>query len=59
MLVLMASRNGFIAAMVLIALVAVAVDSTPRWAWPGMIQMVWGLGIATYLLSYLYYKRIV
>jgi uncharacterized membrane protein len=55
---LMASRNGFIVAMVLTALVAVAVELDSPLGVAGMIQVVWGLGMATYFLSYLYYKRI-
>ncbi len=56
---LMAARNGFVVATVLIALMAAAfrtgINDNPI----DLVQIVWGFGIMTYLLSYLYYKRIV
>ncbi len=55
---LMASRNGFIVAMVLLALIAGAVRMGAPYRPVDMVQIVWGLGITTYLLSYLYYKRV-
>ncbi len=56
---LKASRNGFVVSIVLTALLAVAVKLGSPLDIFEMVQIVWGLGMATYLLSYLYYKRIV
>ncbi len=56
---LLASRNGFIVTIVLMALLAVAVKLGSPVNTIDMIQIVWGLGMATYLLSYLAYKRLV
>jgi uncharacterized membrane protein len=53
-----ASRNGFIIAMVLTALLAVAVKLGSPIGIDGMVQIVWGLSMTTYFLSYLYYKRV-
>jgi uncharacterized membrane protein len=55
---LMASRNGFILAMVLLAMIAAAVRMGAPYSPVDMVQIVWGLGIMTYLLSYLYYKKV-
>lgn len=55
---LMASRNGFVIAIVLTALLAVAVKLEAPITIGDMIQMVWGMSMATYFLSYLYYKRV-
>jgi hypothetical protein len=56
---LLASRNGFVVSVVLMALLAVAVKLGSPMDTIDMTQIVWGLGIATYFLSYLYYKRVV
>jgi uncharacterized membrane protein len=56
---LMASRNGFLVSIVLMALLAVALKLGSPLSTFEMIQIIWGLGMATYLLSYLYYKRVV
>jgi uncharacterized membrane protein len=56
---LLASRNGFIVSVVLMALLAVAVKLGSPMDTMDMVQIVWGLGIATYFLTYLYYKRMV
>ncbi len=56
---LQASRNGFVVAIVLVALLAVAVKLGSPMGTAEMIQVVWGLSMATYLLSYLVYKRLV
>jgi cobalamin synthase len=54
---LMASRNGLIMAMVLIALLGVAVKLGSTMSIDSLVQTVWGLSVATYFLSYLAYKR--
>ena len=56
---LLASRNGFVVSVVLMALLAVAVKLGSPMDTIDMVQIVWGLGITTYFLSYLYYKRVV
>ena len=56
---LKASRNGFVVSIVLTALLAVAVKLGSPLDIFEMVQIVWGLGMATYFLSYLYYKRVV
>lgn len=56
---LLASRNGFVVSVVLMALLAVAVKLGSPMDTIDMVQIVWGLGIVTYFLSYLYYKRVV
>ncbi|MGA9140616.1 MAG: hypothetical protein WBZ29_10355 [Methanocella sp.] len=53
-----ASRNGFIVAMILTALLAVAVKLGSPIGIDGMVQIVWGLSMMTYFLSYIYYKRV-
>ena len=55
---LMASRNGFVVVTVLIALLAAAVSLGAPYSPIDMVQIVWGLGVATYMLSYMYYKRV-
>ncbi len=54
----MASRNGFIVVTVLIVLIAVSVRLGAPYSPIDMVQIVWGFGVMTYLLSYYYYKRI-
>jgi uncharacterized membrane protein len=54
---LAASRNGFAVAMVLVALIGAAVSMGAPFTVIGAAQVVWGLSMATYLLSYLYYKK--
>ncbi len=54
-----ASRNGFIAAVLLIALLAAAVAIGAQYSIIAFVQIVWGLSVAAYFLSYLYYKRAV
>jgi uncharacterized membrane protein len=54
---LAASRNGFAVAMVLVALTGAAVSMGAPFTVIGAAQVVWGLSMATYLLSYLYYKK--
>lgn len=54
---LIACRNGFTAAMILTALLAVSVKLGSPLGIDGMIQIVWGLSVMTYFLSYLAYKR--
>lgn len=54
---LMATRNGFIVAMILVALLGVAVKLGSTMSIDSMVQIIWGLSIATYFLSYLAYKR--
>jgi hypothetical protein len=56
---LLASRNGFVVSVVLLALLAMAVKLGSPMDTIDMVQIVWGLGITTYFLSYLYYKRVV
>lgn len=56
---LKAARNGFLVAIVTTALTAVVIQVGSNVDIEGMINMVWGLSIAAYLLSYLYYKRVV
>ena len=56
---LRASRNGFVVSIVLTALLAVAVKLGSPLSTFDMVQIVWGWGMATYFLSYLYYKRVV
>jgi hypothetical protein len=56
---LAASRNGFIVVMVLSALLAAGVKLGAPYDVIDMVRMVWGLGVAAYFLSYLYYKRFV
>jgi uncharacterized membrane protein len=55
---LMASRNGFVVATILIALIAVGVRLGAPYSPIDMVQIVWGFGVMTYLLSYLYYKKV-
>lgn len=55
---LVASRNGFICAVVLIALAAVSVRLGLAIDVISMTEMVWELSVAVYFLSYLYYKRV-
>jgi uncharacterized membrane protein len=55
---LLASRNGFIAAIVLVTLVGVAVKLGAPISMDSLIQMTWGLSMAAYFLSYLAYKRL-
>jgi hypothetical protein len=54
---LMASRNGFIVVTILISLIAAAVSLGAPYSPIDMVQIVWGFGVMTYFLSYLYYKR--
>jgi hypothetical protein len=54
---LRASRNGFVTAMLLMALLAAAVSMGAPFSVLVIAQMVWGLSMAAYLLSYLYYKK--
>jgi hypothetical protein len=54
---LMASRNGLIIAMILIAALGVAVKLGSTMSMDSLVQIVWGLSVATYFLSYLAYKR--
>ncbi|BAI62803.1 hypothetical protein MCP_2731 [Methanocella paludicola SANAE] len=54
---LAASRNGFIVAIALIALIGAAVSIGAPFTVIGATQVVWGLSMAAYLLSYLYYKK--
>ncbi len=54
---LAASRNGFIVAMALIALIGAAVSIGATFTVIGATQVVWGLSMAAYFLSYLYYKK--
>ncbi len=54
---LAASRNGFAVAMVLVALIGAAAGMGAPFTVVGATQVVWGLSMATYLLSYLYYKK--
>jgi uncharacterized membrane protein len=56
---LMASRNGFIIVTVLTALIAAAVRLGAPYEPIDMIQIIWGFGVMTYFLTYLYYKRVV
>lgn len=55
---LAASRNGFIVAIVLMALLAAAVSLGAPFSVITVAQIVWGVSMATYFLSYLYYKRV-
>lgn len=55
---LAASRNGFVVAIALMALLAAAVSLGAPYSVITIAQIVWGLSIAVYLLSYLYYKRV-
>lgn len=55
---LAASRNGFMVAVTLIALLAAATSLGAPYSVITAAQIVWGLSIASYLLSYEYYKRI-
>jgi uncharacterized membrane protein YjfL (UPF0719 family) len=54
---LAASRNGFIVAMGFMALIGAAVSMGAPFTVVDATQVVWGLSMATYLLSYLYYKK--
>jgi uncharacterized membrane protein len=54
---LKASRNGFAAAMLLLALLAAAVSLGAHFSIIDVAQMAWGLSMAAYFLSYLYYKN--
>jgi uncharacterized membrane protein len=54
---MMASRNGFIVAILLVTLLGVVVKLGAPISMDSLIQMVWGLSMATYFLSYLTYKR--
>lgn len=54
---LLASRNGFVAAIILITLLGVTVKLGAPISIESLVQMVWGLSMATYFLSYLGYKR--
>jgi uncharacterized membrane protein len=54
---LAASRNGFIVAMGFMALIGAAVSMGAPFTVVAATQVVWGLSMATYLLSYLYYKK--
>ncbi|WP_424357687.1 hypothetical protein [Methanocella sp. MCL-LM] len=54
---LLASRNGFIMAIVLITLIAVATRLGATISIDSLVQMAWGLSMATFFLSYLAYKR--
>ena len=55
---LMASRNGFVVVTVLDS--PASGSRSPRSPlYPiDMVQIVWGFGVMTYMLSYYYYKRI-
>jgi uncharacterized membrane protein len=55
---LAASRNGFVVAIALMALLAATVSLGAPYSVITVAQIVWGLSIAVYLLSYLYYKRV-
>lgn len=55
---LMASRNGFIVAVILVTLLGVTVKLGIPISMDSLVQMVWGLSMATYFLSYLGYKRL-
>jgi uncharacterized membrane protein len=55
---LMASRNGFVVVTVLIVLIAASVRLGAPYSPIDMVQIVWGFGVMTYMLSYFYYKRI-
>lgn len=55
---LIASRNGFIVAIVLLTLIAAAVRLGAPYSLVDMVQIVWGLSIMTYFLSYMYCKRV-
>ena len=55
---LIASRNGFIVAIVLLTLIAAAIRLGAPYSLVDMVQIVWGLSIMTYFLSYLYCKRV-
>jgi uncharacterized membrane protein len=54
-----ASRNGFVMAMVVLALSGAAASMGAPLTVVAVTQIVWGLSMAAYFLSYLYYKRIV
>lgn len=54
---LAASRNGFIVAIVLMTLLGAAVSIGAPISVIAVTQIVWGLSMAAYFLSYLYYKR--
>lgn len=54
---LAASRNGFVMAIVLVALIGAAVSIGAPFTVIGAAQVIWGLSMAAYLLSYLYYKK--
>lgn len=54
---LMASRNGFIVAVILVTLLGVTVKLGIPISIDSLVQMIWGLSMATYFLSYLVYKR--
>ncbi len=56
---LMAARNGFVVATILIALVAATSRMGATYDPINLVQIVWGFGVMTYMLSYLYYKRVV
>ncbi|MCD1296072.1 hypothetical protein CUJ83_13800 [Methanocella sp. CWC-04] len=54
---LLATRNGFLVAIVMMALSAVLIKLGSTMDMFDMLQMIWGLSIGTYMLSYLYYKK--
>ena len=54
---LLASRNGFIVAIALISLIAVATKLGATISIDSLVQMAWGWSIGTYFISYLAYKR--
>lgn len=55
---LKASRNGFATAIILMTLLAAAVSIGAPFSVIVVAQIVWGLSMAAYFLSYLYYKSI-
>jgi hypothetical protein len=55
---LMATRNGFLAAMVMAALVGTITRIGPAIGVDEAVRMIWGLSVAVYFLSYLAYKRV-
>ncbi len=55
---LAASRNAFVVAMGLVALIGAAVSMGAPFTVVAATQVVWGLSITAYLLSYLYYKKV-
>ncbi len=55
---LAASRNAFIVAMGLMALIGAAASMGAPFTVVSATQVVWGLSITVYLLSYLYYKKV-